>query len=135
MRITDVRFLFAYDRWATKRILVPRVGVDEATWSAEAVVDERGLGGILVHQLGAHQRWRHGLSGMPRAPRGPNGTRSRRSRPCAGCGRTSAKPWRPGSTASRTAGLARDRGRRPVLAMLPTWPTTGPSTAPRRRRS
>jgi len=69
MRITDVRFLFAYDQWATKRILDAAVGVDEATWSAERVVDERGLGGILIHQLGAHQRWRHGLSGMPGTPR------------------------------------------------------------------
>jgi uncharacterized damage-inducible protein DinB len=37
-------------------------GIDEATWSAREVIDERGLGGILVHQLGAYQRWRHGLA-------------------------------------------------------------------------
>jgi len=69
MRITVVRFLLAYDQWATKRLIHAAVGVDEATWSAERVVDERGLGGILIHQLGAHQRWRHGLSGMPGTPR------------------------------------------------------------------
>jgi uncharacterized damage-inducible protein DinB len=50
-------------------VLDAAVGIDEATWSAERIVDERGLGGILVHQLGAHQRWRHQLSGMPGTPR------------------------------------------------------------------
>jgi uncharacterized damage-inducible protein DinB len=69
MRIADVRFLFGYDQWATKRVLDAAVGIDETTWAAEHVVDERGLGGILVHQLGAHQRWRHHLSGTPGTPR------------------------------------------------------------------
>jgi uncharacterized damage-inducible protein DinB len=45
-------------------------GVDPGTWSATNIVDDRGLGGILVHHLGASQRWRHGLTGaageMPR---------------------------------------------------------------------
>ena len=59
---TDVRFLFDYDRWSTRRVLDAAVGIDDATWSAENAIDERGLGGILVHQLGAHQRWRHGIS-------------------------------------------------------------------------
>ena len=63
MQIADIRFLFAYDRWATTRILDAAVGVDAATWSATNIVDERGLGGILVHQLGAQQRWRHALTG------------------------------------------------------------------------
>lgn len=61
MTIDDIRWLFAYDRWATSRILARLDGLDDATWSATQVVDERGLGGILVHQLGATQRWRHGL--------------------------------------------------------------------------
>ena len=61
MRADDVRFLFAFDRWATGRILAVLGGIDEAIWSAADVVDERGLGGILVHHLGASQRWRHGL--------------------------------------------------------------------------
>jgi uncharacterized damage-inducible protein DinB len=57
----DIRDLFAFDRWATERILAVLDGIDDATWSATQVVDERGLGGILVHHLGATQRWRHGL--------------------------------------------------------------------------
>jgi uncharacterized damage-inducible protein DinB len=59
--IDDIRWLFAYDRWATAKVLAVLDGLDDATWTATQVVDERGLGGILVHHLGATQRWRHGL--------------------------------------------------------------------------
>jgi uncharacterized damage-inducible protein DinB len=69
MNIADVRFLFAFDRWATKRILAVLEGVDEMTWTATRVVDERGLGGILVHHLGATQRWRHALLDDGETPR------------------------------------------------------------------
>jgi uncharacterized damage-inducible protein DinB len=55
--------LFEYDRWATRRVLAALDGIDEATWSAPNAIDERGLGAILVHQFGAHGRWRIGLSG------------------------------------------------------------------------
>ena len=61
MTIDEIRTLFAYDRWATEKVLAVLDGIDDATWSASHVVDERGLGGILVHQLGATQRWRHGF--------------------------------------------------------------------------
>ena len=74
MHLDDIRFLFAYDRWATQRILGAAAGVDEATWSLPNAIGDRGLGGILIHHLGAHQRWRHGLSGSedsPRPERGP----------------------------------------------------------------
>lgn len=62
MTIDEIRDLFAYDRWATERVLRALEGIDDATWSRSNVIDERGLGGILIHMLGAHQRWRHGLA-------------------------------------------------------------------------
>jgi uncharacterized damage-inducible protein DinB len=65
MKLDDIRFLFGFDRWATTKILDAAAGVDAATWSATNVVDERGLGGMLVHHLGASQRWRHALTGAP----------------------------------------------------------------------
>ena len=69
MRIDDIRYLFAYDRWATQRLLNAAGGVDEETWSAPNAIGERGLGGILVHALGAHQRWRNGLAEIGLTPR------------------------------------------------------------------
>ena len=57
----DVRDLFDYDRWATERLLAAVDGIDDEMWSRAEVVDERGLGGILVHMFGAYQRWLHGL--------------------------------------------------------------------------
>lgn len=65
MAITEIRDLFAYDRWASEKLFRALDGIDEGTWSASNVIDERGLGGILVHMLGAYQRWRNGLAGMP----------------------------------------------------------------------
>lgn len=63
MRLSDIRYLFAYDRWATHRVLASLDGIDEAAWSAPNAIGDLGLGAILVHQLGAHGRWRIGLSG------------------------------------------------------------------------
>jgi uncharacterized damage-inducible protein DinB len=74
MTIDDIRYLFAYDRWATAKILDRLDDIDQQTWSATGVFDERGLGGVLVHQLGATQRWHHGLQEdglMPRPEREP----------------------------------------------------------------
>jgi uncharacterized damage-inducible protein DinB len=71
----DVIFLLDYDRWATRRLFGVTDGLDPAVWSRTQVVDERGLGGILVHQLGALMRWRHRLQRLegelPRPERGP----------------------------------------------------------------
>lgn len=61
MRADDIRFLLAYDRWATERLLASLDGIPDSTWSAADVVGDRGLGNILVHHLGASQRWRHGI--------------------------------------------------------------------------
>jgi uncharacterized damage-inducible protein DinB len=63
VELSDFRYLLAYDRWATRRILDAATGADAATWSAPNEIGDRGLGGILVHQYGALARWRHGLSG------------------------------------------------------------------------
>jgi uncharacterized damage-inducible protein DinB len=69
MKAADLRFLFAYDQWATARVLAACQDIDEATWTAPNAIGDRGLAGILVHALGAHQRWRHGLTGSPESPR------------------------------------------------------------------
>ena len=61
----DVRGLFAYDRWATRQVLAQLHdldALDPELWGATGVVGERGLGSILVHMLGAHQRWRTGIA-------------------------------------------------------------------------
>jgi uncharacterized damage-inducible protein DinB len=70
MEVDEVRFLFAYDRWATRRVLNVLHGLNADVWGGTNVVGDRGLGGILVHHLGASQRWRNsfqetGLSPEP----------------------------------------------------------------------
>ena len=74
MNVADIRYLFGFDHWATARILAVVDGVDEAVWGATGVVGDRGLGTILVHHLGASQRWRNGLletGVVPRPEREP----------------------------------------------------------------
>ena len=61
MQADEIRFLFAYDRWATRQLLGVLDGLDPALWERTDVVGERGLGSILVHHLGASQRWRMGF--------------------------------------------------------------------------
>ena len=73
MAIEEIRDLFLYDRWATEKLLRAVEGIDEETWSRAEVIDQRGLGGILVHMLGAFQRWRHGLSDDGEEPRPERG--------------------------------------------------------------
>jgi uncharacterized damage-inducible protein DinB len=65
----DIRFLFGYDRWATRRLLAALEGVPARTWGQEGAVGERALGAILVHQLGAAQRWRHAIQQDDERPR------------------------------------------------------------------
>lgn len=68
MQLDQVRWLFAYDRWATRRVLDVLDGVAEGVWSRAGVVGEWGLGSILVHHLGASQRWRHGFQDTGQSP-------------------------------------------------------------------
>ena len=65
MNLADIRFLFAYDRWATRKVLDAARALGRADWPVGEPVGTRQLGDILVHQLGAHQRWRHGLAELP----------------------------------------------------------------------
>jgi uncharacterized damage-inducible protein DinB len=64
----EIRFLFTYDRWATRRVLSVMDGLDQAVWARTDVVGERGLGSILVHHLGASQRWRHAFQDTGQSP-------------------------------------------------------------------
>jgi uncharacterized damage-inducible protein DinB len=68
MQVEEVRFLFAYDRWATRRVLRVLDGLEPAVWGRTGVVGERGLGAILVHHLGASQRWRHSFQETGESP-------------------------------------------------------------------
>ena len=61
MQADEILFLFAYDRWATRQLLGVLDDLDPALWARTGVVGERGLGSILVHHLGASQRWRIGF--------------------------------------------------------------------------
>jgi uncharacterized damage-inducible protein DinB len=69
MQIDDIRFLFAYDQWASRKVLNAAGGLAEELLPAGEPIGARRLGEILVHALGAHQRWRHGLSGSEEQPR------------------------------------------------------------------
>ncbi|HEX6869428.1 MAG TPA: DinB family protein [Candidatus Limnocylindrales bacterium] len=57
----EVRALFAYDRWATRKVLVMLDDIPDDLWAETTAIGDRGLGGILVHHLGASQRWRNGF--------------------------------------------------------------------------
>jgi uncharacterized damage-inducible protein DinB len=58
MQADEIRWLFTYDRWATRRVLDALDGVDSQLWARTDAVGDRSLGSILVHHLGASQRWR-----------------------------------------------------------------------------
>lgn len=75
MTLDDLRFLYGYDQWATRKVLAAAGRLRKRDWPGETTIDRRNLGEILVHALGAHQRWRHGLSEVagpyPQPERGP----------------------------------------------------------------
>lgn len=69
MRRSDVRLLFSYDRWATARVLNTAEDMSPEAWAQPSAVGDRSLGGILVHALGAHARWRNAWHGTGERPR------------------------------------------------------------------
>lgn len=69
MRADDIRLLFAYDRWATERVLDAWDRADAGSPAATRLIGERGLTAIMVHTLGAAERWRGFFSGQPHAGR------------------------------------------------------------------
>jgi uncharacterized damage-inducible protein DinB len=76
MKADEVRFLYAYDRWATEKLLGVLDGLDPAVWSRPNVIGDMSLGAALVHQLGAAKRWRtsfqtHGEGEGPSPEREP----------------------------------------------------------------
>ena len=58
MKADEIRWLFDYDRWATRRVLSVLGSLDPAVWTRTQVVGDRSLGDIMVHHLGGSQRWR-----------------------------------------------------------------------------
>ena len=60
--------MFGYDRWATRRVLTVRDGLDPAVWYAQMDAStSRGQGRYrLVHHLGATRRGSHGCQGSHR---------------------------------------------------------------------
>jgi len=66
MRPNEILLLYDYDRWATEQVLDASLDLSAEDWSAESVIGDRGIGGILVHALGAHERWRSGFEGLSR---------------------------------------------------------------------
>ena len=69
MRPSEIELLYDYDRWATGQVLDASLGLAAESWQADSVIGERGIGGILVHALGAHERWRIGYRTVGEARR------------------------------------------------------------------
>jgi uncharacterized damage-inducible protein DinB len=69
MDAATLRWLNGYERWATARLMAAAEGLDGEAWAGGRTVGTRALGPILVHVLGAHQRWRAFWEGRSDEPR------------------------------------------------------------------
>src|SRR4029453_276606 len=99
MQADEIRFLFAYDRWATRRVLAVLDGLDPAVWARTDVVGERGVGAILVPHSPPPSGPRAGGATPPRppaSPPSPNASRCRRSTSSATYGTPSGRLSTPG---------------------------------------
>lgn len=63
MRVDDVKTLFAYDLWATERILRAAAALTPEEFAAPRPYSHGGLRGTLVHTLSAVRTWRLRVSG------------------------------------------------------------------------
>jgi uncharacterized damage-inducible protein DinB len=67
LRVADLRFLYDFDRWATRRLLDTAADAVDAPRAAngERAIGKRTLMPIVVHMLGAHERWRSAWADQP----------------------------------------------------------------------
>lgn len=66
---SELRSLFGYDRWATRRVLNTAEDVTATVWTRPEPSAPDGIAGLLVHALGAHGRWRAAWEGREDEPR------------------------------------------------------------------
>ena len=58
MNLTDILFLYEYNYWANKKILVASAGVTQEQFTAPASFPFGGLRGTLLHTVDAERLWR-----------------------------------------------------------------------------
>ena len=61
MHADEIRFLYAYDRWATRRVLSVLDGLEPAVWMRTDVVGDGAWAPSSSTTWVASQRWRHGF--------------------------------------------------------------------------
>ena len=95
MHADEIRFLYAYDRWASRRVLSVLDGLEPAVWMRTDVVGDGAWAPSSSTTWVASQRWRHGFQDTGESP-SPNSTCCRRSISCAKGGNSSGRLSMPG---------------------------------------